>query len=715
MTLANTLKTEATSIGRLFTRPYRILSRYRAEDTRPDLIAGLTVAIIMLPQAIAFAVIADLPLQMGLYAAIIGSILAGLFGSSSHLQIGPANTYSILTLSAVLVVASPGTPEYIAAAGVLAVLTGLLHLIMGVAHLGILVNFVSDSVTIGFTAGASALIIVNQLRPWLRVDIPASPNVYQTLENVVRRLHETHLISFLLGAGTMLLILALQRYKPKWPGPLLALLLSATLTALLRLDQAGVTVVNQIPSALPTLSDLSRFDLTMARNLLPGAVAMTIIGLVQTMAITRSVSSKTHQKIHSDQEFVGLGIANVAAGMFTGIAVTGSFVRTAINYNAGARTSISNVFAGLFVLLGALLLAPGARYIPMASLAGVLILASFKLVDLPEIKKIWRGGHGDRLVMSATFIATLIFPLEYAVLLGVALSISHYLMKKSTPRVRSVVPDQNFDLLVPEDGLAACPQFAIIDIMGDLYFGAVDHIDRFITEHREKHPDQRFLLLRIQRMEHCDISGIHALESIVKTYRAIGGDVFISRSQAYVQEVMRSTGFIDTLGEDHFLGREFDAIEHMFTKVADPAICIYECPVRVFKECQTLAKRTDLIGAHPLTHPGSHLAPSVAPKALWNELHSDHPPLIIDVREPREYKRSRIPGAVNIALPNLLEDPNQLDADREMVLVCRGGRRSGRAAAMLNDLGFSSVRVLEKGMVNWESANLLVEVELGGS
>jgi len=705
------LQSQLVSTGRFFVRPIEILRGYRRNYLRPDLLAALTVAIIMLPQAIAFALIAEVPPEMGLYTAIIGAIVAGLWGSSLQLQTGPTNTMALLVLSALLVVAKPYTPQYLVAAGVLAILAGIFHLAMGLARLGILVNFVSDSVIVGFTAGAGVLIIAGQLRNLLRLNVPSTPELAETLKLVASHIQELHLISLVLGLGTIILIAFLKRIKESLPGPLLAMLLTSVIVAVLKLDQSGVRVVSEMPQGLPGMLDFASIDPSLISKLIPGALAIAAIGLVQTMSITRVIAAQTRQRLDSNQEFIGQGLANIASGLFSGFACTGSFVRSAVNYQAGAVTSMSSVFSGLIVMVGMLALAPLARYIPMAALAGVLILAAYGLLDRKEIVRIWQGGHGDRIIMVATLVATMILPLAYAVLLGISISLIHYLLKTSTPRVMAVVPDETFQYLVSESGRESCPQLGVIEILGDLYFGAVHHVEDFLLHYREQHPEQRYLLFRLQSMEHCDISGIHALEATVRTYRKLGGDVFISRCKQPVREIMRSSGFAEMLGDDHFIERSQNAVGYMFHQVIDPAICIYECPVRVFKECKALAKRLDLIGEYPLTSLPRNAINEVTAKTLWDEMHTPNPPLVVDVREPREFKHFHIPGASLIPLPDLIKDPKQLDPNRNIVLVCRSGRRSFRAASLLLETGFKSVRILQGGIISWDNAKLIAAID----
>jgi SulP family sulfate permease len=442
-----------------------------------------------------------------------------------------------------------------------------------------------------------------------------------------------------------------------------------------------------------------------------GALAISAIGLVEAMSIARSIASQTGQRLDSNQEFVGQGLANIACGFFSGYTCSGSFTRSAVNYQAGAKTPLSNVFCGVFVL--AVMLAFGwlAAFIPLAALAGVVIVIALGLIDRKEMIRIWIGGRGDRVIMVVTLLATLLLPLQFAVLSGILMSLAYYLLQTSTPQVRTVVPDENFEYMVHRLDLPCCPQLGIVEILGDMYFGAVYHIEGGIMENLECYPDQRYLLLRMFSVEHCDISGIHALESIVRIYRERGGDVYISRYQEPVLEIMNTTGFCEVLGVDHFLGRDHNALGYLFYRVLDPAICIYECPVRVFKECQNLPKRLDLVGQDLHTDIPTYEVAFIEPSQLWAELHTDAPPQLVDVREPREYRQGHIQQALSHPFPKLLAGDLPFQKERRMALVCRGGRRSMRAACLLYERGFDRVVVLRGGMLAWEAANLFEAIE----
>ena len=689
----------------LLLRPLYILRGYRARFLQADIVAGLTVAVVAIPQAVAFALIAELPPQAGLYAVIVGAIVGSLWGSSDQLQTGPTNTTSLLVLSVLVGVVSPGTPEYLAAAGLMAVMVGMLRLLMGLAHLGVLVNFVSDAVVVGFTAGAGLLITANQVRHLLRLPIASAPYLWETVAAIAVRLPGTHLPSLVIGLITIALTVTAKRAERRLPGPLIAIASAALVVGLLGLDALGVRVVGELPRRLPPLARLPVADMDLVGRLASGSIAVAAIGLVEAMSIARRFSSQTGQRLDSNQEFVGQGLANIACGFLSGYTGSGSFTRSAVNYEAGAKTALASVFAGIFVLLALLVLAPLAAFMPLSALAGVLILTGLELIDRKEIARIWRSGRQDRVIMLATLLATLALPLQYAVLTGVLLSVGYYLLRTSTPRVRTVLLSDDFRYFTPQPHKPSCPQLGVVEIMGDLYFGAVSHIENCIQQNLSENPSQRFLLLRMYTVENCDISGIYALESIAGTYRERGGDVYFVHVQSPVLQSMQASGFYAYLGEDHFLDPD-EAVGYLFHRVLDPAVCIYECPFRVFRECQNLPKHLYPVHIDWDTDESLDI-PTITPEALWGRLRGDDSITVVDVREPREFARGHVPGSRLIPVPALLAGAGRMPREQLAVLVCRSGRRSQRAAAALRSRGFERVMVLEGGMLAWERANLL--------
>jgi SulP family sulfate permease len=694
-----------------FLRPVTIFRSYDRGNLRPDLIAGLTTGIVALPQAIAYAMIAELPPQYGLYTAIIASIIGALWGSSYHLNTGPTNTISLLVLATLLPLAEVGTDNYLVIAGLLAVMVGIFQIGLGIARLGVLVNFVSDSVVIGFTAGAGVLIGLNQIRHLLRLDIPSHASLFSTSSSLIKHASEVHWNSLYLGIGILVVIILIKKITPKLPAALFGMIIATAFVGGFKLDQIGIYVIGQMPISLPPLVDLPLFDLALIGQLSTGALAVGAISLVESVAISRSIASQSGQHLDSNQEFIGQGFANLVSGFFSGFAVSGSFTRTAVNYEAGAKTSVASIISGVFILIAVLVFAPLASFLPRAALASVLLVTAYGMIDRSEIVRIWRGARGDAAIMVITFLATLFLPLQFAVLTGILISFAVYIMGTSVPRVLPVLPVDNFSHFAPRPNLSPCPQLAIFDIFGDLYFGASSHIEEEIHKHLEAHPTQRFLLLRMTSVNQIDISGVHILESVTRELRKRGGDVFMMRTQPPAIEIFKSTGFFDYLGEDHFLSYG-DAIGHLFNRILDPSICIYECDVRVFVECQNLPRPKKLPNEEIflLEMPSGEVM-EISPLALWDKLHDRNPPIIVDIREPREYLRGHIPQAISIPLFKLISDTSQLPKDNQVVLVCRSGRRSTRAIYMLNKLGYTNLQILEGGMLAWENAGLINAIE----
>ncbi len=596
-------------IGNLLTQPLRLLRGYPRAALRDDLLAGITVGLVLLPQALAFSLLAGLPPVMGLYTTLVAAIIGSLWGSSSHLHSGPTNTAAILTFTVLAPLFTPGSAEFIAAAGLLALLAGLIKLLMGLARLGLLVNFVSDAVAVGFTAGAGLLIMVNQLAPILRLPITSTEGFVGSLGALFQQATAAHLPSLLLGLGTILFVLIWQRSIRRIPGALAGVILLSLLAWILGMEEHGVRVLGILPTSLPTLALLPIFDLELIGKLANGALAIALIGLVEAVAIARAIADHSRQRLNSNQEFVGQGLASIGAGLLSGYPCSGSFNRSALSYQAGAKTAFANATSGLFLILAALLLNPLLAHIPLTVLAGVLAVTAWSMIDLKRMAQIWQSARGDALIMLVTFASTLLLPLQFAILLGVILSLGYQLLRTSRPRVVAVLPDADYKHWEDQQSRLPCPKLAVIDIAGDLYFGAVNHIEEAIYAILARNPEQRFLLLRLHSVQHCDISGIRMLERLQTELHARGGALSMTRVRAAVLQRMQRTGFAAQLGPDHLLEAD-RAIQQLFQEQLDRTFCSDRCTRRVFRECQTLSQRTppnsaELIPLFPQDQPMS--------------------------------------------------------------------------------------------------------------
>jgi len=701
---------EEHGIFGFFLRPLTILRGYQRADFPADLVAGLTVAAVAIPQAIAYASIAELPAHYGLYTAAVAAVIGSLWGCSRHLATGPVNATSLLVLPVLLAVAAPGTPLFWLAASTVALIVGVLDLTLAFLRFGALVTLASRSVLIGFTAGAAVHIAVGQVRHILGIDVPAMPELYRTASAIVGGVGATNIISLVLGLVTLGGVVFLKRLGHRVPAALLGIILAALVVRLFGLVDHDVRIVGAIPRSLPPPTWVATGltpDLQLIRGLIVGSLAVAALGLIEAVAASQTLARHSGDRLDSNQEFFGQGLANIASGLLSGYPCSGSFTRSALAQQSGARTQITGVVTGLTILISMLIFAPWARYIPRAAIAGVLMVVAWGMVDRKGIVRVLRTSRSETAIMVCTFAATLVLPLDFAVLSGVVFSLAFFVIRSSLPRVFQVVPDSTFRHLVHDPSRPVCPQMGIMNIRGPLFFGAVYHLEEELRLNLQNHPGQNFLVLRMHGVDICDLSGIEVLESAVKMHRQLGGDVFLIRPREPVLDVMKNSGFLDdTLGPDHILEQE-GAIEYLFDEVLDPSVCIYECPYRVFAECQALDKH-HYEGIVPHVPRHDVIAKHVVSPERFQELASDPSALVIDIREPDEYRRGHIPGAGLLPLRMLPEKGKDLPRDRTILLACRSGRRSSRALTMLEELGFTEMYGMRGGILAWRAEGLPV-------
>jgi len=693
-----------------WSQPRRILSAYRPRYLRPDLMAGLTVAALAIPQAIAYAAIAELPPQTGLYTAVIAAVVASLWGSSRFLHSGPTNATSLLVLSVLLGVLSDpfsDLPRFMMAAGVVAVLAGLFRLALAYLHFGSLVTLASRPVLLGFTVGAGVLISLGQVRHLLGLEIPVTSHAATMLADLAGRIEQTHLPCLWMGLATLGLIVLLAKINRRIPAMLIAMSAAALAVWVLDLEPQGMAVVGDIPRSLPRFtfwSGLGSLDFALINKLALGSLAVAALGLIEAMASAQTLARQAGHRLDNNQEFFGQGLANVCCGLFSGFPASGSFTRSAANQQAGARTQMAGVFSGVAILLAMLLLAPYARYIPRAALAGVLFVVAYRMIDRKAIRRVLTTSRAESTIMVTTFGATLMLSLEFAVLSGVVLSLAYFVMQSSLPRVYQVVPDPTFRHFVYQPEAPVCPQLGVVNISGPLFFGAVAHVEEELSHNLERHPSQNHLVIRMHGVNLCDLTGVEMLEAVVRHHRQLGGDVYLIRLRRPVQEELHDSGFFETIGADHVLQPE-SAMGVLFDQAIDPMVCIYECEHKVFAECQAIEKHAyPNLPARPVC---VDLDPArFLPVDQAREMMAAAQAVTVDVREEREFLRGHLPGARLLCLRHLLARQAELPRDQTLLLTCRSGRRSALAMRMLQELGFDNVYGLRGGYLAWLAAGL---------
>ena len=555
---------------------------------RADLLAALVGAIVVLPQGIAFGILSGVGPEYGLYCAMVPAFVAAFFGSSWHAVSGPTNAVSLVVFATLAPLALPGSPQYISHAFTLAFMSGALMLAMGLVRAGALVNFISHTVVVGFTAGAGILIIASQLRDFFGIDIPRGTEPLLALFQSVARLSETQPWTFAVALTTLLAGIATRRFMPRFPYMIAAIgagCISAALVRAMVGESAGLRWVNAIPAGLPPLSSPD-FSPETLRNLAGIAIAVTVLSITEAMSIARAVALRSGQRIDANQEFIGQGLSNITAAFFSGYPSSASFNRTGLNYDAGARTPLAAAFAAVLLALIVLFFAPLAGHIPMAAVAGLLFLVAWGLVDLAHMKHIVSTDRGETAVLAVTMAATLLLSLEIAILAGVVLSLLVYLNQSSHPALRSLIPDPRVperNMLEVEAGFHECPQMKILRIEGSLYFGAIEYVEDHFDELRKAQPAQKHLLLMSKSINTVDLAGADLLRREVKKRREMGGDLYFYSLRKPVIRMFEEGGYLDEFGSDHMFRGKREAFNRVFQRL-DRSVCT-TCTARIFEEC----------------------------------------------------------------------------------------------------------------------------------
>ncbi len=571
--------------------------RVTKKTIRADALAGLSGAIIVIPQGAAYATIAGLPPQYGLYAAMVPAIIAALFGSSWHLVSGPTAAISIVVFSTVSPLATPGSVDYVTLTLTLTFLVGVFQLAMGLARMGALVNFISHSVVIGFTAGAAFLIAAGQLKNFFGVEIVRGASFFESLHQFALRLTHINWYVTAVGVATVVAGIVVKRYSPRMPFMIVGMLVGSAIAVLLNAIFGSATTqiatVGAVPAGLPPLS-APDFSLHTIRKMTPGALAIAMLGLAEAVSIARAISLRSHQHIDGTQEFMGQGLSNIFGGFFSSYASSGSFTRSGVNYDAGAKTPLATVFAALFLIVALLLIAPLAAYLPIAAMAGILFMVAYALIDLKHINAILRTDRGETAVLVTTFLATLFVELEFAIYIGVLLSLMLVLRRSAQPMIRDAMPapEEGAYHFVPrefadspEAAERPCPQLKIMFVNGEIYFGSSNYVREAVQETLASAPEQKHALILAPGVSHIDFAGMEMLAQEARRRRAEGGGLYFHRLKPEVIDNLRSSGALADIDAQNIFSMGQPVMDAIYSRL-DTEVC-RECTARVFRQCRT--------------------------------------------------------------------------------------------------------------------------------
>ena len=561
------------------------------QTVQADLMSGLTVAIVVVPQAVAFAAIAGMPPQYGLYAGMIPPIIAAFFGSSWHLMSGPTTAASIVLLSSLSAYAEPMTPEYVGLALTLTFMVGMIQLGLGIARMGAVVNFISHSVVVGFTTGAAILIASKQLKNFFGVPIPREGNLFETLGHFGEQVSHTNFYVLAIAGLTLVSGMVVKKKFPKIPFLIVALfagtLLGVVFNFLYGYETIGINTVGALPQTLPPLSHPD-FSLDTIQKLAPAALAMTLFALTEAISIGRAIGIRSGQLIDGNQEFIGQGLSNIAGSFFSGYVATGSFNRSSLNYQAGAKTPMSAMIAGFLEIFIVLAIAPLVAYLPTAAMAGILFIVAWGLIDFAAIKHIFVSNHSERGIFMVSFLGALFLDLEFAIMAGILLSLVLYLMRVSKPRIVSRAPDpslpnRKFSTVVEGGHLAECPQLHIMRIDGNLFFGSVAYLREKFARLRQQRPGQKHLMIIAQGISFVDIAAADVLAAEAELRRANGGGLYLVNVKAGLWESLEECHALDKINSHNVFQSKSAALHGVFHKM-DKSRCA-GCTARIFREC----------------------------------------------------------------------------------------------------------------------------------
>lgn len=536
-----------------------------------DLVAAVIVTIMLIPQSLAYALLAGLPPEMGLYASMLPIVLYAIFGTSRVLAVGPVAVVSLLTAAAVSKVATPGTSEYIAAAITLAFLSGGILLVLGFLRLGFLANFLSHPVIAGFITASGIIIAVSQLKNILGID-SSGHNLPEIVVSLIEHLDKVNWITVIIGVATMAFLFWVR--KGLLPllttlgvnirtadivakaGSVAAIFITTLIVWSFDLAERGVQIVGDVPTGLPPFS-LPSFSIDLWSSLIVSALVISIIGFVESVSIAQTLAAKNRQRIEPNQELIGLGAANIGAAFTGGFPVTGGFSRSIVNYDAGAVTPAAGAFTALGLGVASLFLTPLIFHLPKATLAATIIVAVLSLVDFSILKKTWQYSKSDFAAVAITMAMTLLVGVELGVMTGVAISVLIHLFKTSRPHMAIVgqVPGTEHYRNIMRHEVVVDASVLTIRVDESLYFANTRSLETRIYDEVAEQPEVRHVILMCSAVNSIDMSALESLEAINERLKVGGAAFHLSEVKGPVMDRLNGSGFLQNLTGRIFLSQ----------------------------------------------------------------------------------------------------------------------------------------------------------------
>ncbi|MDH5379507.1 MAG: solute carrier family 26 protein [Cyclobacteriaceae bacterium] len=529
-----------------------------------DLNAGITVGIMLIPQGMAYSMLAGLPPIYGLYASTIPLIIYAVMGTSRQLAVGPVAMVSLLIASGISQITTDPA-EYLAIAISLALIVGILQFSMGIFRLGFLVNFLSHPVISGFTSAAAIIIGLSQMKHLLGVSLPRTSFIHETLYEVFKSLPNINLPTFLLGSLSITALIVIRKYFKKIPGPIVVVALTIMVTQFFGLNEIGIKILKDIPAGLPQFV-LPGIDFSIINQLMGIALPIALIGYMESIAVAKAIQAKKkNYKLDSNKELTALGAANIIGSFFQTFPTTGGFSRTAVNDQAGAQTGLASIISAVLILLTLMFLTPLFFYLPTAILAAVIMVAVFGLIDVKEAVQLWKSDKRDFILLITTFVLTLFFGVEAGILIGVLLSLVMVIYRSAYPHMAVLGKIENTNLYRNINRFKNAHElnnFLIVRVDAPVFFANSTNIRERIDLELSQRKNIKYLIFSAEAVSELDSSAIHMLKDFIKDYNNSGIEVVFAGANGPVRDIIHKSGLIDYLDKDHLFNFVDEAVTH---------------------------------------------------------------------------------------------------------------------------------------------------------
>ncbi len=524
------------------------------DDITGDLVAGLTVGVMLIPQGMAYALLAGLPPIYGLYASLVPLLVYALFGSSRHLAVGPVAMVSLLVAAGVGPLSGGDAGTFVELSIVLALMVGIIQFVLGLARFGFITNFLSHPVLTGFTSAAALIIGFSQLKHLLGIDIERSSHVHEIVLSAAASIGGTHLATLVVGVVSILVILGLKRWNKTFPGALVVVVLGTTLVWYFGASATGIKIVGTVPGGLPSFY-VPSFDLDMIQALIPVAMTIALVSFMESIAVAKVYATKHRYKIDPNRELIGLGLANILGSVFQSFPTTGGFSRTAVNEQAGARTKIAAVISAAVIAVTLLFLTSLFYNLPKTVLAAIIMVAVFGLMDYKEMKFLWRVDRRDFFLMSGTFLATVGLGIEEGILLGVVMSLVIVIYQSSRPHVaflgrlpgtntyRNIARNRD---AIPDEGIC------ILRMDSTIYFANAQYFSEVVQSCSGRGENIKAIIIDAYPVNGIDSTGIHALTDAIRVFQDQEIEVYFAGVKGPVMDVFRRSEIEAMIGPDRF-------------------------------------------------------------------------------------------------------------------------------------------------------------------